>query len=240
MALQPIRRKNSVQTVGRAAGWAVSAPPLLGLFLLVGIADVAVRDTPAEPAIVVLWLLASAVATVYAGRITLGDPPRFDHALATALRRTVTLLGIGVLVAIGAGIGLAIFLFPGVYVALRSSLAVPACVLDGEDAIDAVQRSWAVAYGNVWKLFGIALLLAVGVRLLFWPLEVVVTSPAVVPPDTAAVAVEALRYAVAILLWSLAATRVYAENRSEPTRPAATTGGDPDVIGDSAAAARRR
>jgi hypothetical protein len=55
-------------------------------------------------------------------------------------------------------VGLILVILPGIYLFVRLSLAFPACVIDDRDALESLKTSWAVAKGNLLKLFGITVL----------------------------------------------------------------------------------
>lgn len=104
--------------------------------------------TVAEAAVIM------AVSDAYVGesvdihRALVATAARFPSIILAMILRTLAVL-----------IGVVLFVFPGIYVALRT-FSVPAVVmLEGKSAVNSMTRSWELAKGEVGKIF-ITLLLA--------------------------------------------------------------------------------
>lgn len=64
---------------------------------------------------------------------------------------------------VAAGIAGILLIIPGLYVAYRLSLTTAAIMIEAQGPLAGLKRSWALAGGNVWTIFGVNLaFLAVG------------------------------------------------------------------------------
>jgi uncharacterized membrane protein len=85
--------------------------------------------------------------------------------IAEAVRRGLTrfwpIIGLAILVALGVGIGFILLIVPGVILAIRWSVALPACVVENLGPLASMKRSAELTKGNRWKLFGVFLLVLV-------------------------------------------------------------------------------
>lgn len=72
----------------------------------------------------------------------------------TASTYFVPLLGLLVLMALGAAIGFLVFVIPGIYLAVRLYLAPAAMIVEGETISGALVRSWRLTGGAFWRCFG--------------------------------------------------------------------------------------
>lgn len=87
-----------------------------------------------------------------------GDPVDLGRASSAVLGQFVSLIGTAIVYGLAVVIGFVLLIVPGIYLAVRLSLALPACVIDEQDALESINTSWSVAKGNLRKLFGISLL----------------------------------------------------------------------------------
>jgi len=81
------------------------------------------------------------------------------EALRRGLSRFGAIVGLAILVGCGIWIGLILLIVPGIMFALRWSVALPACVVEGLGPLASMKRSAQLTKGHRWKLFGIFLLL---------------------------------------------------------------------------------
>jgi len=81
------------------------------------------------------------------------------EALRRGLSRFGAIVGLAILVGCGVWIGLILLIVPGIMFALRWSVALPACVVEGLGPLASMKRSAQLTKGHRWKLFGIFLLL---------------------------------------------------------------------------------
>lgn len=112
------------------------------------------------PARGALMLLSTATAALLHGlvirvcldRLLERETP-FGEAIATVLPRTVSLIAVGILIAILVGAGVILLLIPGIIIYVGLSVATAAIVQEELTTIPAVKRSWRLTRGNRWRLF---------------------------------------------------------------------------------------
>ncbi len=92
------------------------------------------------------------------------------ETLGALLRNALFLLPAGVAVTLiqglGTGIGLFLFVIPGLWLYCRLLLVLPLVATDHGDPIEAVKASWALTSGRALKLFGMVATLLLGFLLL--------------------------------------------------------------------------
>jgi len=153
-----VERQNAVSTLLTAVGWLADYPVLVGLFFLLAVLSAGLQLVPLAGVVGSLaGLLCSAVAHLYAADIVAGRQPALGDHAGTAVGRLLSLIGIALVTAVAVGLGTLLLVVPGIYLAVRLSLAPVACVVDGEGAVDSLATSWEDAQGNLLKLFGITL-----------------------------------------------------------------------------------
>lgn len=107
-----------------------------------------------------------------------GDEPQFK-AFGEMSGRILNLFISSILFIIAAVIGLALFIIPGIYIMLRLQFYMIAIVDKNMNPIEALQYSWKISRGHVWKLFLIYLtqlgLSILGILLLF--IGIIFTTP---------------------------------------------------------------
>ena len=90
---------------------------------------------------------------------------RIDTTIGELYRRTQPFLGAlivaGILAALGIGIGLLLFIAPGLYLLARWALLVPAIVLEGKSAGEAFARSTELTEGHRWTVLGVAVVVLI-------------------------------------------------------------------------------
>ncbi len=84
------------------------------------------------------------------------------ESLSVGLRNSAKVFGINVVSGIGAALGLLLFIVPGVILALRWSMSVPAGVVEGLGVAQAMDRSVQLTKGNRWAILGLFTALALG------------------------------------------------------------------------------
>jgi hypothetical protein len=98
----------------------------------------------------VMAMVARALSGEGTGHAIQGGLERFVSALITAVAAIAISLA-----------GLFAFIVPGIYLAVRLSLAVPAAVLEDLGPSEALRRSWELTRGDFWRVLGLmALILA--------------------------------------------------------------------------------
>jgi hypothetical protein len=84
-------------------------------------------------------------------------------AIRRGLSRFWSILGLSILVGLGIAIGLILLIIPGIMLAVRWSVALPACVVENKGPFESMRRSADLTRGHRWKIFGIFVLLLIGV-----------------------------------------------------------------------------
>lgn len=170
MASHAVGDKSSFATVGTSLTWLVDHPVMLGLFLVAGIVNTVAQGSVALQVVAyVIGLFAGGFAHVSVESLTGEGTLDYGTAAERVLRRMLVLVGIAIVVtlvtALGAfllgivggvllgPVGAILFFVPMIYVAVRLSLAFPACVVDGTGVAESISRGWKASSGKVAKLF---------------------------------------------------------------------------------------
>ena len=207
-----LQRKNSVDTMAEAFEWLKRNPELILLFLVVGLVD-GLEEVSFLFGLLgsLLLVVADAIAHRFAyaeaknGATSIGD--EIEHVLG----RLLSLVGATLIYFVAVALGLVLLILPGIYLAIRLSLAFPAIVIDDENAFDGLATSWNVAEGNLLKLLGISLLAFV----VIFSTTLVVAIFGTLFESVALIAiVSAVITAVVSPIVQLSYARVYLENRS--------------------------
>ncbi len=82
-----------------------------------------------------------------------GKRAGIGECLSTGLTRMLPLVGLGLLSTLGIGLGLLLFVIPGVILATRWSVAAPALVAERAGVMDSLGRSSELARDNRWRIF---------------------------------------------------------------------------------------
>jgi hypothetical protein len=90
-----------------------------------------------------------------------GRPVRLGESIQLGLRRFFPLIGGGILVALGAGLGLLLLIIPGLMLFVRWYVFAPVCVVEKKGPLGSMGRSAELTKGNRWKLFALFILIAV-------------------------------------------------------------------------------
>ncbi|HUN78962.1 MAG TPA: hypothetical protein VMU32_08590 [Solirubrobacteraceae bacterium] len=126
----------------------------------------------ASPALAILALIVSLVATIlYTGMIVelvadVRDGKR-DATVGQLLRAVSPVLGqlilVAILAAVGEAIGFVLLIVPGLILLTIWAVAAPVVVLEHPGAMRALGRSRELVRGNGWQVFGVILLLVIGI-----------------------------------------------------------------------------
>lgn len=84
----------------------------------------------------------------------MGEAPSWREALRVALSRLGSILLVGLMVGLGAVLGLLLFIAPGVYLYGAWAVVMPAVVLEGMKGRRALSRSRHLVKGRWWPTFG--------------------------------------------------------------------------------------
>jgi len=94
-------------------------------------------------------LVFRAVSTIY-----LGGQPSVGESARAAFSRAGTLVMTALVVTIGTLIGLVLLVLPGIWFAVTCAVAVPAVMMEGRGAFEAIGRSQELVRGRWWATFG--------------------------------------------------------------------------------------
>lgn len=97
-----------------------------------------------------------------------GKRPSFGDCIQIAIRFLLPTLAIGILVAIGAGIGLVLLIVPGIILWLGWSMSVPVLIQERRGVFGSMSRSRALTKGSRWALFGLFLILIIIAMIIQW------------------------------------------------------------------------
>jgi hypothetical protein len=134
---------------------AVQTPALPAVFRALG----GVHGLAPPPGAVLLALvvevLASVLLLVMVARVaTDAGEPSLGEAFGAALRCLWPVVAIGVVLAVCGGIGLVLFVVPGVFLLTRWAVAAAAAAVEGRHAGSALGRSWSLVRGHFWHTLG--------------------------------------------------------------------------------------
>ncbi len=139
----------------------------------------------AAPALTILGLIVSLIAvTLFTGMVVkLVDDiqdGRRDASPGELLRAVTPVLGQLILVAVVAGvaegIGFVFLIVPGLFLVTIWSVAAPVVVLERPGGLGALGRSRELVRGNGWQVFGVILILVIGVAVVGGVIDVVASA----------------------------------------------------------------
>lgn len=107
---------------------------------------------------VISSLLITAGLTAYLTDRVLDRPTNLKACLRVGLSRLLPLLGAGLLVGLGAGIGILACIVPGIILFVRWNFANQAVVVERAGPIAAIKRSYWLTAGRFWPLLAIIML----------------------------------------------------------------------------------
>jgi hypothetical protein len=97
-----------------------------------------------------------------------GKRPSFGDCIQIAIRFLLPTLAIGLLVGLGAGIGLMLLIVPGIILWLGWSMSVPVLIQERRGVFGSMSRSRALTKGSRWALFGLFLILIIIAMIIQW------------------------------------------------------------------------
>lgn len=107
---------------------------------------------------VISSLLITAGLTAYLTDRVLDRPANLKACLRVGLSRLLPLLGAGLLVGLGAGIGILLCIVPGIILFVRWNFANQAVVVERAGPLAAIKRSYWLTAGRFWPLLAIIML----------------------------------------------------------------------------------
>jgi hypothetical protein len=154
----------------------VLLPVAFWLFLVLAIAELLAGDNELS-LFVVSFVLGLTITFLYQGMVVAlvkdVQDGRRDHSVGELMRLVLPvlmpLIGAGLLVALGAGIGLLLLVAPGLYLFTIWSVTAPVIMVERRGVFDALGRSRQLVRGNGWPVLGVivvALLIGLVVALL--------------------------------------------------------------------------
>ena len=173
-----VAEKSAVETIGWAWETLVANPGVVVVFAVIGVLWAAVQfafgfgamtaetgvPTLFWPTIVVYGVLNTAAIGMthfVAEEKIRGGNSSLESKLGRGAKRIPALIVIGLLTVVPILVGFLFFIIPGIYIALRFQLAMPACFIDRKSPVSSVRASWNASSGNVGKLFVIGLIIGV-------------------------------------------------------------------------------
>ena len=158
-----------IETYSATAG--VLLPGALIVFLPIALLAAIFAGSGAAFIVVLLSLVAS---VWYAGMVarTVQDVQdgRVDASISELFASVTPVLGqlivLGILASLGIGVGLVLFIVPGLILLTIWSVAAPVVVIESADALQALGRSRALVRGNGWTVFGLIVVIFAGLMVL--------------------------------------------------------------------------
>lgn len=124
-----------------------------------------IRDSLLTVVFVLVYFLLSLMLQSALVRATIedlnGKKPDFGDSVQIALQCLLPTLGIGFLVALGAGLASVALLVPGIVLWLGWCVSVPVLVQERLGVFGSMSRSRVLTKGNRWSLFGLFLILVI-------------------------------------------------------------------------------
>ncbi len=96
-----------------------------------------------------------------------GEKPQLSSWMRSGLSRFWAIIGASILVSLGAGLGMALLIVPGVILALMWSAAIPSCVIERQGPIKCLGRSASLTKGHRWALLGLFVLVVIVALILY-------------------------------------------------------------------------
>ncbi|WP_244602729.1 glycerophosphoryl diester phosphodiesterase membrane domain-containing protein [Mesorhizobium delmotii] len=138
-----------------------------------------------------------------------GKRPSMGDSLKMAIPLLLPVIGIAVLVSLGAGLGFMLLIVPGIILWLRWSVAVPVLVQERRGVFGSMKRSRELTKGSRWALFGFWVILIIAVI----AIQLVLSQIVMVFGVTTALILDALVRSVVSVVTSVAPAVSYVELR---------------------------
>ena len=124
-----------------------------------------------------IYFVASILATLYIqgvlARIVqdVREDGKVDWSVGELIKsinpKLLPLLGLTIVLSILISIGLVLFIIPGIILALIWFVAVPVLIIEDKGVFDSMSRSGELTKGNRWRIFGLMLVVYIGVFVVF-------------------------------------------------------------------------
>jgi uncharacterized membrane protein len=132
---------------------------------------------------VILEFVGQAVILYGAFQAMRGRPVMIGDAVRRGFARFWSIVGVSILVSLGIFVGLILFIIPGVILALRWAVALPACVVENLGPLASMRRSADLTKGHRWQILGITVLIIVVFIIAFIIIGVLVGLGVVAAPE---------------------------------------------------------
>jgi flagellar biosynthesis protein FlhB len=119
-------------------------------------------------------VVASAATILAAAEAYAGIPSDWRQSAAAGLRRIIPIIVLTVVAAVLMTIGFVIVLIPGIFLAVSFAVATPALMIERVGPIESLKRSWRLATGERWRLFGAGLSMIIIAGIVFGILALIV------------------------------------------------------------------
>jgi hypothetical protein len=110
---------------------------------------------------VVLTTLAQAIVVYGAFEVMRGRAINLGESAKVGLRRFFPIVGLAIVVSVLIGLGIVLFLVPGIILYTMWFLATPVCVVERLGVFRSMGRSRELTKGHRWRIFGLSLLVLV-------------------------------------------------------------------------------
>lgn len=158
-------------------------------------------------------------ASVVRGTLTSlnGQRASFIACLATGFGLMLPVLGVGILVSLGALLGFLLLIVPGIMLFLRWAVAIPVRVAEGPGILNAMGRSAELTKGHRWAIFGtfvVIVLISIGIGMVVGIVGGIAMVSARQQAVIINVAVTSLGAAIGAVLSAAAIASIYYELRT--------------------------
>ena len=102
-------------------------------------------------------VVASAGAALVAATAYAGVHADWRQSAVAALRRIIPIIVLTIVSAVAIGIGFVLILVPGIFLATSFAVATPALMIERVGPMESLKRSWNLATGERWRIFGAGL-----------------------------------------------------------------------------------
>lgn len=151
---------------GTLSGLFMLPPFVIGLMIGSGNQSPITEPKIGMVALIALWILLYfllfATLTHATIRDLRGTPGRIGESLSWGLGRLFPVIGITIVASLGAGLGIVLFIVPGLMLMTMWWVAVPAAVIERTGVLGGLRRSAELTRGYRWRVFGIVVIIYIG------------------------------------------------------------------------------
>jgi uncharacterized membrane protein len=109
----------------------------------------------------ILSIISLATLIFGGSQLMSGEKTQLGSWIRFGLSRFWPIIGVSLLVTLGAGVGFVLLIVPGIILALMWSAAIPSCVVEKLGPIKSLGRSAFLSKGHRWSLFGLFILIGI-------------------------------------------------------------------------------